>query len=129
MNSYYYGTVSGIGSPHMENRIHDNIWPMSLAMQGLVSTNITEKIRLIELLVNVSGGTNFMHESFNVQNPKQYTRSWFCWADSLFAELVMSVSDECPNPIHKYKVLQYLDTTDPYIPGGYYSTDYTSTVI
>jgi meiotically up-regulated gene 157 (Mug157) protein len=29
-----------------------------------------------------------MHESFNPNRPAQFTRPWFAWANSLFAELV-----------------------------------------
>jgi meiotically up-regulated gene 157 (Mug157) protein len=29
-----------------------------------------------------------MHEGFNPDDPAQYTRPWFAWANSLFGELV-----------------------------------------
>ena len=78
------GPVQGYGSPHMNARIPNNIWPMALAVQGLTSDNVDEKIELVETLVKASAGTGWMHESFDVNNPKIYTRSWFCWADALF---------------------------------------------
>ena len=93
----------------MANRIHDNIWPMVLAVQGLVSNDRAEKVRLVETLVKATAGTGWMHESFDVRNPKTFTRSWFCWSDSLFAELVLSLTDKCPNPTHKYDVLEWRD--------------------
>jgi uncharacterized protein len=68
----------------MNARIPNNIWPMALAVQGLTSDNVDEKIKLVETLVKASAGTGWMHESFDVNNPKIYTRSWFCWADALF---------------------------------------------
>jgi len=42
-----------------------------------------------------------MHESYNKDDPFSYTRSWFCWADSLFAEFVLSLTqdDIVPKPI------------------------------
>lgn len=38
-----------------------------------------------------------MHESYDANNPSTYTRPFFCWADALFAEFVLSMitSDEC----------------------------------
>jgi meiotically up-regulated gene 157 (Mug157) protein len=78
------GEIEGYGSPHMESRIQDNIWPMALAVQGLTSDNYKEKARIVETLVKASAGTGWMHESFSVRNPHRFTRSWFCWADSLF---------------------------------------------
>jgi len=90
------GTISGIGSPHMEKQIKNNIWPMSLLAQGLTSTNLEEKKRLVQILLDTTGGTGWMHESFDANNPKKHTRKWFCWADALFAELVLSMTrDEC----------------------------------
>ena len=34
-----------------------------------------------------------MHESFDVNDPERYSRDWFGWANSLFAELVLRRSD------------------------------------
>jgi meiotically up-regulated gene 157 (Mug157) protein len=35
-----------------------------------------------------------MHESFDPNDPARYTRSWFAWANSLFAEWVLRLVDE-----------------------------------
>ncbi|GAX12783.1 uncharacterized protein FisN_15Hh262 [Fistulifera solaris] len=71
--------VEGVGSPHMKARIRKNVWPMSIAMQGLTSSDVAEKVRLIETLVATTGGTGWMHESIDPNRPQQFTRSWFCW--------------------------------------------------
>jgi len=47
--------------------------------------------------------------------------SWFCWADSLFAELVLSITDKCPDPAHKYRVMEWRDTN--LVPGGAFAED------
>ena len=92
------GKISGIGSPHMAKQIKDNIWPMSLIAQGLTSPSLEEKKRLVQMILDTTGGTGWMHESFSANNPKKFTRKWFCWADALFAELVLSMTrDECLN--------------------------------
>lgn len=75
------GPIEGYGSPHMTARIRANIWPMAMAMQALTSDDVEEKTRLANQLVRATGGTGWMHESFDVKNPRLFTRAWFCWAD------------------------------------------------
>ena len=108
------GEIDGYGSPHMKTAIWKNIWPMSMAMRGLVSNDIDEKVKIINQLHKASAGTGWMHESFDVNNPKKFTRPWFCWSDALFAELVMSVSDQCPGDA-QYKIRWW---RDPQLPDG-----------
>jgi len=108
------GKLDGYGSPHMRTAIWTNIWPMSMAMRGLVSDDVEEKVAIINQLQKASAGTGWMHESFDVNNPKKFTRPWFCWSDALFAELVMSVSDQCPGNEH-YTIRWW---RDPELPDG-----------
>lgn len=44
---------------------------------------------MIDMLETTDAGTGFMHEGFHADNPDQYTRSWFAWSNSLFAQLVL----------------------------------------
>lgn len=90
------GRIRGIGSEHTDLNIPHNIWHMSLLAQGLTTADLGEKQRLLEMLVSTTGGTGLMHESFDPNNPSKFTRSWFSWANSLFAEFVMSMTDQCP---------------------------------
>jgi len=101
---------TGIGSPHT-HFIPSSIWPMAMIMEGLVSNNATDKVILVEKLLASSAGTGWMHESFNPNNPMKFSRPWFCWPDSLFSELVMSLTEECPKPERgRYKVKEWTDT-------------------
>ncbi|MES2809766.1 MAG: glycoside hydrolase family 125 protein [Bacteroidota bacterium] len=75
----------GIGSPHASR---NNIWPMSITMRGLTSTNDNEIKHCIAMLKNSNAGTGFMHESFNKDDPKRYARSWFAWGNTLFGEFL-----------------------------------------
>ena len=86
-NPYYYaGTAArGIGSPHTPK---DYIWPISLCMQGLTSNDQTEILSLTDMLENMDAGTCLMHEGVHKNDPAQYTRPWFAWANSLFSEFV-----------------------------------------
>jgi meiotically up-regulated gene 157 (Mug157) protein len=87
-NPYYYsGThAAGIGSPHTPPRY---IWHIALAVQGISSTSPEERRRLLELLRDTTGGTGQMHEGFDVDDPTQYTRDWFSWANAMFCELCL----------------------------------------
>ena len=89
-NPYYYeGTAAkGIGSPHTPK---DYIWHVSLAMQGLTSTSEDEINAILDLFETTTAGTGLMHEGFHVDDPNKFTRSWFAWANSIFAEFVIHV--------------------------------------
>lgn len=89
--TYYVGTAaSGIGSPHTPPRF---VWPMALTMQALTSTDPAEQEALVQTLLATTGGTGLMHEGFDVDDPAHFTRPWFGWANSLFAELLLRRSD------------------------------------
>jgi uncharacterized protein len=86
---FYKGkAAAGIGSPHTPQ---DYIWPIALCMQGLTSRSRREKLYLLETLMTTDAGTGLMHEGFHKDDPTQYTRPWFAWANSLFAEFVISL--------------------------------------
>ena len=75
----------GIGSPHTGP---DKIWPIALTMRGLTADNDYEIVQSLKMLAGTHANTGFMHESFNKDNPFDYTRKWFAWANTLFGELV-----------------------------------------
>ncbi|WP_088840943.1 glycoside hydrolase family 125 protein [Listeria sp. ILCC797] len=91
-NPYFYKGefARGIGSSHTPP---DYIWPIALAMEGMTTDDKSEKERILNLLVDCDGGTNLMHEGFDVNNPFAYTREWFSWANMMFCELVMDYFD------------------------------------
>jgi len=35
-----------------------------------------------------------MHEGFDADDPNNYTRPWFAWANSLFSELIYKLTKE-----------------------------------
>lgn len=91
-NPYYYSGefASGCGSTHTFYRY---IWPIALAIEGLTTNDKEEKKRLLDLMVACDGGTGVMHESFHVDDPSQYSREWFSWANMMFCELVLDYYD------------------------------------
>lgn len=81
----------GIGGPHVGM---DYIWPMSIILRGLTSTDDREKKQCLEWLRTTHGGTGFMHESFHKDDPARFTRKWFAWANTLFGEFVWKIYRE-----------------------------------
>ena len=86
-NPYYYvgQAAQGIGSPHTPPRY---IWHIGLVMQILTSTDEAEKQQCLEMLSRTHAGTNFMHEGFDADDPTKFTRPWFAWANTLFAQML-----------------------------------------
>lgn len=89
-NPYYYeGTAArGIGSPHTPARY---IWHISLTMQILTSTDPEEIETCLDMIARSHAGTNYMHEGFHVDDPAQFTRPWFAWANTLFAQMLQTL--------------------------------------
>lgn len=84
----------GIGGPHIG---HDMIWPMSIIMRAFTSTDDQEIRNCVKMLKNTHGGTGFMHESFHKDDPKNFTRHWFAWTNTLFGELMWKLYQEKPH--------------------------------
>jgi meiotically up-regulated gene 157 (Mug157) protein len=83
----------GIGGPHVGL---DMIWPMSITLRGLTSTDNQEIRSCIDMLKKTHGETGFMHESFHKDDPKKFTRAWFAWANTLFGEFLWKTYEEQP---------------------------------
>ncbi len=94
-NPFYFKgkAAAGIGGPHVGL---DMIWPMSITMQALTSTDQQEIKDCIAMLKKTHGDTGFMHESFHKDDPKKFTRAWFAWANTLFGELLWKTYEEQP---------------------------------
>lgn len=89
---YYQGrAASGVGSPHTPKNY---IWHIALSMQGLTSDDPGEILRMLRLLESTDAGTGYMHEGFHADDPDKFTREWFAWSNSLFAEFVESALDK-----------------------------------
>jgi meiotically up-regulated gene 157 (Mug157) protein len=83
---WFQGEVAeGVGSPHTGPR---RVWPIALAMRGLTATNDAERVAAVRMLGATHAGTFLAHESVDVDDPRQFTRPWFAWANSLVGELL-----------------------------------------
>jgi uncharacterized protein len=99
-NPYFFSgsSAEGIGSPHT---LADKIWHISIIMQALTSDDDNEILKCLGYLKTSNANTGFMHESFNKDNPEEYTRSWFAWANALFGELILKLFIERPGLLKK----------------------------
>lgn len=90
-NPYYFEgeLAKGIGSPHTPAGY---IWPIGLAIQGLTASGESEKLAILQMLLETDAGTGLMHESFHPDHPEDFTREWFSWANMMFCELVLDVA-------------------------------------
>ena len=86
--SFYEGQVArGIGSFHTPDHW---IWPLALIMQGLTATSDSEKQDVLNQLLASDPGDHLLHESFDPNDPKRFTRQDFGWPNALFSEFVMT---------------------------------------
>ena len=91
---FYQGTAAaGLGSPHTGP---GRIWPLAIALRGLTSTDPAEIRACVQGLKASQAGTGYLHESFDQNDPRQYSRSWFAWANGLGAEFLWKVYREHP---------------------------------
>ena len=92
-NPYFFkGTAGeGIGGPHIG---YDMIWPMSIMMKAFTSKDDAEIKSCVKTLMDTDAGTGFIHESFNKNDPANFTRPWFAWQNTLFGELVLKLVNE-----------------------------------
>ena len=67
------------------------VWPMSIIMLAITSTNDKEIANCMKTLVATDAETGFMHETFHKDDPANFTRKWFAWANTLFGELVLKL--------------------------------------
>lgn len=85
--------AEGQASPHTGK---EKIWPMGIILRAMTSTDKEEIKHCLQMLKHTHGGTGFMHEAFHKDDPTDYNRAWFAWANTLFGELVVKVFETYP---------------------------------
>ncbi|KAG9242294.1 hypothetical protein BJ878DRAFT_426246 [Calycina marina] len=94
-NPYYLEGISfhGIGGPHVGP---EYAWPMSLLVQAMTSDDDKEIMDCVNLVLKASP-LGLVHESVNVNRIEDYTRSWFAWANSVFAQTILDLAKRKPH--------------------------------
>lgn len=92
-NPYFFqgSAGEGIGGPHVG---YGMVWPMSIMMKAFTSQCDDEIKDCVKMLMTTDAGTGFMHESFHKDNPKNFTRAWFAWQNTLFGELIIKLVND-----------------------------------
>ena len=94
-NPYFFRgqAAEGVGGPHVGVNM---IWPLGIIVRALTSTDDREMLNCLRMLKNTDAGTGFMHEAFDKDDPKKFTRSWFAWANTMFGELILKLYEQRP---------------------------------
>ncbi|EER25218.1 hypothetical protein CPC735_018220 [Coccidioides posadasii C735 delta SOWgp] len=94
-NPYYLvgSAFHGIGGPHIGVK---NAWPMSVLVRARTAQSDAEIMESINM-VRDSSLLGLIHESVNVNRIQQYTRSWFAWANSVFAQTILDLAERKPH--------------------------------
>lgn len=69
-------------------------------MQAQTTDNDEEISQCLELVLR-SSELGLLHESIDVDRVAQYTRSWFAWANGVFATTVLDLAKRKPHLIFK----------------------------
>jgi uncharacterized protein len=94
-NPYFFRgrAAEGVGGPHVGVNM---IWPLGIIMRALTSTDDKEILYCLRVLKTSHAGMGFMHEAFDKDDPKKFTRSWFAWANTIFGELILKLYNQQP---------------------------------
>jgi meiotically up-regulated gene 157 (Mug157) protein len=107
-NPYYLTgkEFHGIGGPHIGLQ---HAWPMSVLVQAMTSESDAEITACLAQVKNASLN-GLIHESVNVALTRDYTRSWFAWANSVLAQTVLDLAKRKPH-------LLFGEGAEPYVLG------------
>jgi meiotically up-regulated gene 157 (Mug157) protein len=83
----------GPGGPHAGLEM---IWPLGVILRAVTSSDDAEIRLCLETLRKTHARTGFMHEAFNKDDARKFTRSWFAWANTAFGELILQVLKDRP---------------------------------
>lgn len=95
-NPYFFRGKAGegLGGPHAGQ---NQIWHLGIIARALTSTDDAEILLCLRTLKATHAGTGLMHEAFDKDDAKKFTRTWFAWANTLFGELIVKLHTERPH--------------------------------
>ena len=67
---------------------------MNWIVQLGTSTDVSERVQLLEWIKRTTAGKGLIHESFDVGqvSGSEFTRIWFAWGNSLFGEVLLNMA-------------------------------------
>lgn len=87
-----------------------NAWPMSLLVQAQTSDDDEEIMECVNMVLSASL-KGLVHESVDVNYVASFTRSWFAWANGVFAVTILDLAQRKPHLI-------FGAGAEPYYIGG-----------
>ncbi|KAF2754428.1 hypothetical protein EJ05DRAFT_503964 [Pseudovirgaria hyperparasitica] len=93
----------GIGGPHIGLQ---HAWPMSVLVQAMTSDDDGEISKSLNLVKSVTQ-LGLIHESVRVDMSRDYTRSWFAWANSVFAQTILDLARRKPHIVFGEGAIPY----------------------
>lgn len=69
---------------------------MSVLIRARTATTDTEILESLHM-VRDSSLLGLIHESVDVNRISRYTRSWFAWANSVFAQTILDLAERKPH--------------------------------
>ncbi len=79
---------------------------MSLLIQAQTTDDDEEIKKCIDLVLK-SSKLGLIHESIRVDQASQYTRSWFAWANGVFASTILDIARRKPHLIFREGAKSY----------------------
>lgn len=71
-------------------------------ISGIYGSDDDDEIKeRLALIVENTSGLGLIHESIHIYNSSDYTRPWFAWANSYFAEMLLDLAERKPGLIFK----------------------------
>lgn len=58
-----------------------------------------EITKSLDLILKNTAGLGLIHESVSIYNATDYSRPWFAWANSYFAEMLLDLAERKPGLI------------------------------
>ena len=114
-NPYYYSGryASGVGSPHTPRGW---VWPLSIITRGLTARSSRETLSALDTLSQTDSEDGLIHESFDVNDYRHFTRAEFGWGNAMYAELLFRSAAGIAAPSLWPQTLDVIDRSRPRTP-------------